>query len=210
MKREVIGDCTLYLGDCLEIMPTLGKVDAVATDPPYGMKKYPWDQSIPRWLHLVDGIPTACFSGVVGMRDYPPADWTGAWVRVASTQRNGKLRGFNNWEPILFYNIKQLDNDVIRCPNIHDNFGHETTKPTALMERLIEKMPAGTIIDPFMGSGTTGVACVKLGRKFIGIEIDPGYFDIACARIREAYRQPDFFVERPAPLVQLDMLEAGE
>ena len=56
-----------------------------------------------------------------------------------------------------------------------------------------------TILDPFMGSGTTGVACVKLGRRFIGIELDPDYFDIACERIRKAYDQPDMFVEQPKP-----------
>ena len=67
---------------------------------------------------------------------------------------------------------------------------------------------ARTILDPFMGSGTTGVACVKLGRRFIGIEIDEGYFDIACKRITEAYAQPDFFVERPAPPVQLALGDA--
>ena len=69
-----------------------------------------------------------------------------------------------------------------------------------------------TILDPFMGSGTTGVACVKLGRKFIGIEIEPKYFDIACRRIEAAYAQPDFFVQSPAPKAeQLGLgLEAAE
>ena len=66
--------------------------------------------------------------------------------------------------------------------------------------------PGETILDPFMGSGTTGVACVKLGRKFIGIEIDPTYFDIACKRIADAYKQPDMFVERPAPPKQEALL----
>lgn len=60
----------------------------------------------------------------------------------------------------------------------------------------VSTLPGATILDPFMGSGTTGVACVKLGRKFIGIEIDEGYFDIACERIRKAYAQPDMFVEQ--------------
>jgi DNA modification methylase len=100
IRKETIGDCTLYLGDCLSVMPTLGTVDAVVTDPPY----------------------------------------------------------------------------------------------------------ADTILDPFMGSGTTGVACVKLGRKFTGIELDEGYFNIACERIRKAYDQPDFFVNPPAKPVQEAML----
>src|SRR5688572_15838882 len=96
-------------------------VDAVVTDPPYGMGKGEWDNSIPPWLHLVRGIPTATFCGVVGMRDYPTPDWVGAWVRPASTQRNGRLRGFNNWEPILFYGVDSLSNDVVVEPNVHDD-----------------------------------------------------------------------------------------
>jgi DNA modification methylase len=66
------------------------------------------------------------------------------------------------------------------------------------------------ILDPFMGSGTTGVACAKLGRKFIGIEIEPKYFDIACRRIEEAYKQPDFFIARPPVPKQLSILDDGE
>jgi DNA modification methylase len=73
---------------------------------------------------------------------------------------------------------------------------HPTQKPVSLMHDLCRKVP-GTILDPFMGSGTTLVACAKLGRKGIGIEIDPGYFDIACRRVEEAYRQPDMFVAPP-------------
>src|SRR5690606_15029615 len=73
---------------------------------------------------------------------------------------------------------------------------HPTQKPVALMSWCLTHIPnAKTILDPFMGSGTTGVACVKAGRKFIGIEREPSYFDIACERIRKAYAQPDMFVE---------------
>ena len=89
---------------------------------------------------------------------------------------------------------------------------HPTQKPIELMRWCIQQTEARTILDPFMGSGTTGVACVKLGRKFIGIEIDSGYFDIACKRIRDAYAQPDMFVEqsKPEPPKQLDLMEAAE
>jgi site-specific DNA-methyltransferase (adenine-specific) len=194
-RVEQIGRATLYLGDCREILPTLGKVDAVVTDPPYGMGKFDGDHEIPDWLPLIGDTPTAAFCGVVGLRDYPTPDWIGAWVRLGSTQRNGRLRGFNAWEPIVFYNMKSLDHDVISCPNFHDDTGHPTTKPTPLMLRLVAKMPDGTVCDPFMGSGTTGVAAVQLGRDFIGIEKEPSYFDIACKRIEQAQRQGDFFVE---------------
>jgi DNA modification methylase len=190
-----MSDFQLYLGDCLEFMKGLpdGSVDAVVTDPPYGMGKGDWDYAIPKWLHLVSGIPTAVFCGVIGMRDYPTPAWVGAWVRAGSTQRNGALGGFNNWEPILFYNIAKLDNDVISVPNYHDETGHPTTKPTKLMTRLIAKMPAGTIFDPVMGSGTTGVACMQTQRNFIGCEIDPNYFAIAKRRIEDAKAQLHLF-----------------
>jgi DNA modification methylase len=202
MREEIIGDCRLILGDCRDILPTLGPVDAVVTDPPYGMGKGDWDQEIPEWLPLVGAAPVAAFSGVVGMRDYPVADWTGAWVRPASTQRIGRLGGFNNWEPILFYNLPALSNDVIVCPNIHEDTGHPTTKPTRLMLTLVGRMPGRTILDPFMGSGTTGVACALTDRAFIGVEREPLYFDIACRRIEEAYKQPRLFAEPVQKSVQ--------
>ena len=75
---------------------------------------------------------------------------------------------------------------------------HPTQKPAPLMVWCVLKT-SGTVLDPFMGSGTTGVACARLGRRFIGVEIEPRYFDIACRRIEQAYRQPDLFVQRPAP-----------
>jgi hypothetical protein len=145
------------------------------------------------------------------MRDYPTPQWIGAWVRAASTQRNGGLRGFNNWEPILFYRLTALDNDVISCPNIHDDTGHPTTKPVPLMVRLVAKMPGASVIDPFMGSGATGVACAQLGRKFIGIEIEPRYFDIACRRIEQAYAQGKLFDPKPIQddYEQVTMFEAN-
>src|SRR5690606_28959461 len=81
------------------------------------------------------------------------------------------------------------------CNKMHGKV-HPTQKPVALMQWCLTHIPtAQTILDPFMGSGTTGVACVKMGRKFIGIEIDEGYFEIACERIRKAYAQPDMFIE---------------
>ena len=83
--------------------------------------------------------------------------------------------------------------DVIRAPRTGNEF-HPTEKPVQLMMAFVE-WTSGTVLDPFMGSGTTGVACAKLGRKFIGIEIDEGYFHIACARIRDAHSRPDMFIE---------------
>ena len=215
MFEEVtIGECRLILGDCREVLPLLPPVDLVfVTDPPYGMKKGAWDSEVPDWLPLVGSAPVASFCGVVGMRDYPTADWVGAWVRLGSTQRNGAMQGFNNWEPILFYRVRKLDNDVISCPNYHEDTGHPTTKPTDLMVRLVSKMPAGTVCDPFMGSGTTGVACVRLGKLFVGIERERKYFDIACRRIEQAYAQPRLFEDAKFGAgetpVQIELLPAN-
>jgi site-specific DNA-methyltransferase (adenine-specific) len=192
MTVVTIGDATLYHGDCLQA-PAMQDGAVIVTDPPYGMNKFARDTHIPTWLHMAGGRPVATFCGVVGMRDYPTPQWVGAWVRQGSTQRIGALKGFNNWEPILFYNLPALNNDVLAEPNYHDETGHPTTKPTKLIRRLTALMPAGSVLDPFMGSGTTGVACAQLGRKFIGIEIEKKYFDIACERIDNAYRQQRMF-----------------
>jgi DNA modification methylase len=90
----------------------------------------------------------------------------------------------------------------------HECVDHPTQKPVKLLKQLIGPMGARTILDPFMGSGTTGVAALQLGRKFIGIELDPGYFDIACKRIEEAWKQPRLFDEPKAkPAQTLDLLE---
>ena len=109
-------------------------------------------------------------------------------------------------EVALFYPGPQHDfprgrpTDVIECARTGNAF-HPTEKPVDLMRAVIE-WTRGTVLDPFMGSGTTGVACVKLGRKFIGIEIEPKYFDIACRRIQAALDAPDMFVEPPKPAKQ--------
>lgn len=180
------GRIRLINADCLEVLPSLD-FDCIVTDPPYGMGKGEWDNEIPNWLPLAKGKPVATFCGVVGMRDYPTPDWIGAWVREASTQRNGRLRGFNNWEPILFYNIDSLANDVINVPNIHPDTGHPTTKPVRLMEKLIDRVHGDVVCDPFFGSGTTAIACYRHYRGFVGCEKEEEYFEKAKERIRDEF-----------------------
>lgn len=184
----------LYNKDCLEVIPSLSGVDCVITDPPYGMKKADWDMQIIdplSWLPKFQNV--ALFCGVKGLHDYPKSDWTMAWVRLGSTQRNGSYGGFNNWEPVLIYGFKRIANDVISVANVPDStIDHPTPKPIKLMRQLIERLTKvnDVIFDPFMGSGTTGVAALELGRKFIGCEIDPKYFAIAEKRISQAAQQP--------------------
>ena len=219
-RREVIiGDCRLLLGDCRDILPTLGKVDAVLTDPPYGIgeaaganksrgnmavaKDYgnrTWDNEpisdhhiklmgdAARW-HVIFGgnyfdlPPSSCWlvwDKLNGENDF--ADCELAWTNLNKAVRRIQYR----W------------NGMIRQNN-EPRGDHPTQKPVGVMKWCIEQLPSDcdTILDPFMGSGTTGVACVKLGRSFIGIEREPDYFDIACDRIRKAYAQPDMFIAPP-------------
>lgn len=218
-RVEEIEDAVLILGDCLEVMPLLGKVDCVVTDPPYGMK---WDGkvSVGKGGHGRSGSKAKHYGKTILNDDKPfdPSFLGGIKDRI--------LWGFNHFPQHLSKGralvwIKRSDEafgsflsdaELAWCSSGHGvycfrdqslmaetkNRLHPTQKPVPLMVWCIDQFPqATTILDPFMGSGTTGVACAKLGRKFIGIELDEGYFDIACKRIDDAYRQGDMFVERP-------------
>lgn len=225
-RQEIIGDARLILGDCRDVLETLGPVDAVVTDPPYGInaardrnsqkdgwRDYPgagWDQVRPG-LDVFNAIRACSGDQIVwggnyftdylppsmhwlvwdkGQRDFSLADCEFAW-----SSQNRAARVFT----------------YPRAKAMQDGKEHPTQKPVQVMLWCLEFLPnAKTVLDPFMGSGTTGVACVNLGRQFIGIEREPAYFDIACRRIEEAYRQPRLFEEPPAKPIQPDMLEAAE
>jgi DNA modification methylase len=211
-RKEVIGDCTLYLGDCLEVMPVLEGFDAVVTDPPYGigagkmslgkwassrLDKKSWDDNAPD-LSALPQVPSIIWGG--NYFDLPPSRAFLIWDKGAGF----KGRDFAECEMAwcsFDANARTFAYDPLARGDYRaGNKQHKTQKPVQLMEWCLGFVPdARAVLDPFMGSGTTGVACVKLGRRFIGIEIDPGYFDIACDRIRKAYAQPDMFVSTPAP-----------
>jgi site-specific DNA-methyltransferase (adenine-specific) len=210
MRKEVIGRATLYLGDCRDVLPTLGKVDAVVTDPPYGVNFHYASHDdtpigYPEWcaewfaelLGICDG-PIAISCGMANLSDWPKPTWVLAWHKPAAMGRCAV--GFNNWEPILLYGkpMGEQGADVIRAPILPDDSlaGHPCPKPLGWAVGTINRVASkcDTILDPFMGSGTTGVAAVQMGRDFIGCEIDPAYFDIACRRIEEAQRQGDLFI----------------
>jgi DNA modification methylase len=221
---ETIGRATLYLGDCVEIIPSLGSVDAVVTDPPYGLGfAYDgYDDTAEALCELIDGfLPTSraiakrvvVTPGVTNILRYPEADWIAAWT-WGTTATYGKL-GYNQWQPILFYGEDVPGfgsvNGVLKCDRLQvggfaskDNKvvggGHCCPKPLGFVQHLLKRftLESETICDPFAGSGTTGVAAVLSGRSFIGIEQAPRYFDIACKRIEDAQRQGDFFVEAAA------------
>jgi len=217
------GRVTLYLGDCRDILPTLGKVDAVVTDPPYGIGKdgqkrttgghggrkayefLGWDAERPDSetfaLLLAAGHHHVIWGGNY-FADLFPA--TGKWLVWDKGQRikqsDGELAWTNKQGALRIF-------DLNRVALMTDGAEHPTQKPVELMRWSILQLDnVETILDPFMGSGTTGVAAVKLGRRFIGIEIEPKYFDIACRRIEEATKQPDMFVEVPTPARQEQLL----
>lgn len=213
MRVEHIGDATLYLGDCREILPTLGKVDAVVTDPPYGLaeklqggtwgKKYSggldWDAVAPE-ASLFGSVPSIVWGGnYIGL---PPSRCWLVWYKrdAVRTMADCELAWTN-----IDANAKVFD-WTIAATNA-ERVGHPTQKPVELMKWCLGFVPnARSVLDLFMGSGTTGVACAKAGRSFIGIEREPSYFDIACRRIEAAYKQPDLFIQKPAPAKQEALL----
>ena len=229
VKEERIGDCRLILGDCLEVMPLLGKVDAVVTDPPYGIgadkgfegfggfggfgkpiarKQYSgnWDDTRPQkaiFNSILEHSGCAVIFGGNYFTDMLPAgrQWF-VW------DKKNTMPTFSDcelaWTNIDRKSVKLLTYEYNGLIGKREERVHPTQKPVEVMQWCIKMLPKSVddICDPFMGSGTTLVACAKLGRKGIGIELDPEYFEIACKRVEEAYRQPDLFIEPPKPAVQ--------
>lgn len=231
-RIETIGDATLYLGDCREVLPTLGKVDAVVTDPPYGIAwSKPFIKNGNSRAH--DGIQndsdTAARDAVLAWAKDTRALVFGSfqapfpentkqvliWQKPGDAGLFGCVAGYRrDVEPIFLCGAWPKEtvkrSSVLTAPAqfrghaAAETGGHPHTKPVELLRQLIAPTEAAIILDPFMGSGTTGVAAINLGRKFIGIEIEPKYFDIACRRVEEEARRPDMFVqlERRAAEIQ--------
>jgi DNA modification methylase len=211
----VIGNATLYHGDCLEILPTLPKVDAVVTDPPYGIgeaagknasrskhaisKDYgddAWDDQpiSPELMRMV--IEAGKYACIFGGNYYalaPSRCWL-VWDKENGANDFADCElAWTNF-PKAVRRIRYMWHGMLRANN-EARGDHPTQKPIGVMEWAINHVPkpAQTILDPFMGSGTTGVACMNLGRKFIGVELERKYFDIACERIDQAQRQSRMF-----------------
>jgi|GEM_PF-593684 len=321
-RKEVIGGQTLYLGDCVEIMPALGRVDAVVTDPPYGVLDETWDamnetelaaftmqwvgaarrlsdravvffgqrtrRTIQDILYLLhpeirqviwskgggsvadDGMfysyesaylcrPRKEAETIVGPRSMRLAaalkkcrESVGMSKGQVDILVRGKKTGLcYRWEEGCCLPTEEQVSELIKAIPLNSDFfealreareekdcnmaanlertkegaakrldvmryppptgiGHPTSKPVGLMRDLCEIVGGNTILDPFMGSGTTLVACQRLGRQGIGIEIDEDYFDIACRRVEEATRQPDMFVEQKPPRAEQLTFDGGE
>lgn len=220
-RKEIIGNCTLYLGDCLEVMPTLEKVDAVITDPPYGLnvlnlysqkkdKIYGHSKAKKRkYKDSGSWDKAACDVGFILDLNVPTILWGGNYFKVPPSQCWlvwDKLNGKNYFADceLAWTNFKKsvrkinlLWNGMLVTKTETDKRQHPTQKPMELMKWCIQQLPkncTGSILDPFMGSGSTLVACAKTGRHGIGIELDEEYFNIACRRVEDAYRQRDMFI----------------
>lgn len=212
-RIETIGNATLYLGDCREILPAIPRVDACVTDPPYGVKKAAWDGVYPDWVERMAFDVAKTVVIMPGMWAMPVC-LQGMGDRykgiIAGRNMNGMTFGpigFNNWIPaVVGGDVPHKGQDCFEFSvGSEPKPDHESPKPLAYMLKLIDRTtePLWTVVDPFMGSGTTGVACIKLGRAFVGIELDPKHFDTACRRIEEASKQPDLFIGHASPPTQL-------
>lgn len=261
-RKEVIGNATLYLGDCLEILPSLPKVDAVITSPPYGYQR-DYGNPIADWDALMCGAfgalhaHEACqvlvnlgqihkdgevwpywenwreFMRGCGWRFFGwyvwdqggglPGNWNGRlapsheyvfhfnrnaivpnkWVRVANPRgpsgtglraKDGTMKGISSPDK-CGQEVKIADSVIRVYREMRRDVNHPAVFPVRFPQELASSFtgPNQSILDPFMGSGTTGVACTNLGRNFIGVEIEPKYFDMACERIENAQRQERMF-----------------
>lgn len=202
-KEELAEGVTLYQGDCREILPTLGRFDAVVTDPPYKRDDYEWSYVEIEKLGLchVHG-----FWFWQASHQFP-IEFTARHIWSKSNVCVGDVEPYEAIYEVSGGSFSGVfRNSVINCEmnatiNRDEYTPHPTQKPIKLLMRVV-KRTEGAILDPFMGSGTTGVAAVKLGRKFTGIELEPKYFDIAVKRISDALKQPDMFIEAPKPAKQ--------
>lgn len=204
MRVERIGQATLYLGDCREILPSLPRHDLILTDPPYGIsyasnpivgkgKKASnhaakdWDEEVPP-LWVFGLMQEKADHLIVWGGNYfglPPSRGWLSWFKPDGPPSMGHFElAWTSMDMLC----RQFERSI-GATNA-ERVGHATQKPILLMEWCIGLAPkSSTVLDPFMGSGTTGVACANTGRAFTGIEKDPQYFDVACERVTNAQRQ---------------------
>lgn len=223
-RVERIGDATLYLGDSREVVMGLGVLDSVVSDPPYGMA-FRSNFRIEKHAAIqndedVELLLFACAIPVMhskylfcrwdNLAEVPKPKSLITWVKNNWSMGDLQHEHGRQTEVALFYPGPEHDfpagrpTDVIHAPRTGNEF-HPTEKPVSLMSAFIQ-WTRGTVLDPFMGSGTTGVACVQLRREFIGVELDQAHFSTACRRIEQAYKQrPLFDAEPPRKPEQLGL-----
>jgi len=229
VKEERIGNQRLILGDCLKVMPLLGRFDAVVTDVPYGISQKSnglrrldygdWDgntatetalaalalcQSVPSVIAWCDWRQLQQIADALPGRSERPLTWAKPNPPVLNGQSlflSATEHAFYGKLPSAWFSGGCIKSYWVGlAPQERE---HPTQKPVWLMEACVSATvpPSGACLDMFMGSGTTLVACQRMGRHGTGIELDPDYFDIACRRVDEAARQPDLLIPetRQAP-----------
>jgi DNA modification methylase len=210
MKKEIIGDCVMYLGECEKIFRKIerfSEVDAIITDPPYGIganrqtlgngKKtfhrgnLDWDATRPNIRWMLDSGKKLCVWGGNYFTDVlpPTNDWLIWHKNIANVSFSECEMAWTNFGRQVRHLTHHWSGEDKR---------HPTMKPLRVMVWCLTylKPDEKLILDPFAGSGTTGVAAVNSGKKFIGVERDEKYFDIACERIAEAHKQQDMFLTK--------------
>lgn len=226
--QTTIGNCTLYLGDCMDVLESIPlhyAGTAVVTDPPYGLGEtneralsrgklaapkdyghFEWDNEPPSKMTInacrLRGKYQVIFGG--NYFELPPTKCWLVWDKMQTGDFADCELAWTNLD-MAVRRIKHLWNGMIRKDQ-EERF-HPTQKPLGVMRWVLGFLPDSvTIFDPFMGSGTTGVAAAKMGKKFIGIEREQQYFDVACKRIESAYKQPDLFVAQPKKMSEQEDL----
>jgi site-specific DNA-methyltransferase (adenine-specific) len=221
IREERIGGQRLILGDCLQVIPMLGRFDAVVTDPPYGLagaettkNDYSTFQDdagaveslVKSVMNAVKYERLVMTPGQSMMFRYPEPSAVGVFYYPAGT--GSCSWGFVGWQPIFYYGKDPLLQDgkgrasnSFYATEAAEKNGHPCPKPIGQWSRLLKRVTRDgeKILDPFMGSGTTLVACQRLGRQGTGIEIDPGYFQTACERVHKAWQEPDLFIAEAPP-----------
>lgn len=221
----MIGNATLYLGDCRYLLSEIAGIDAVITDPPYGIRintrvnfkeTQQWDLARPDLAPLLKiGRYHLFWGGQYFATSLPISEAWATWIKrpldgitKSQTHSTIEIAWSNFGKPRFFKHVWDGGKRAGRAEN--REFCHPSQKPVELMEWCIRDLPndARTILDPFMGSGTTGIACASMGRNFVGIEADGEYFDIACRRVEKAYKQGDLFIRREfnPPTANMELL----
>ena len=235
IREERIGNQRLILGDCLQVMPLLGRVDAMITDPPYSSGGFQESGKSAGSIGTRSGASIAgdtlstrgylrlmksVFRATRADEFFVFTDWR-MWINTFDAMEEGYIRVRNmlvwdkkqmgmglpwrNQHELIAYgkrssatNITGSNGNVLQFSR-SGNHNHPTEKPVELIAELLKNSAAEHILDPFMGSGTTLVACQRMGRHGTGIELDPDYFQIACQRVDEAARQPDLLIPETLP-----------
>jgi site-specific DNA-methyltransferase (adenine-specific) len=214
IERRVIGNATLYRADCFDVLPSLAEIDAVVTDPPYGIgftyrtyddapEKYDdlMTRLVPELVRVTNDGPCFVWQSPLTADQWHRYFPIGYRIIAACKlyPARGKVSPCVSWDPVIFWSGRSLLRDELPRDwhlvdlGLRDGYRGDNPVPAPkalpVVRYFCDSIRAQTILDPFMGSGTTGVAAVLAGKRFIGIERDPVYFDYACKRIAKAHKK---------------------